>query len=219
MFQKRDKYIPALRYAWLTPLYDPLVRWTVRESTFKRHMIEQARIKPGHRVLDLGCGTGTLTLLIKGLHPEAEVVGLDADPRILRIARAKVARTGLDVTLDQGYSFELPYTDSSFDRVLSSLLLHHLTRENKERTLREVFRILRPGGELYLADWGKPQNRLMRGAFLLVQMLDGFQTTADNVKGLLPEIFSKAGFQEVQQAARYMTLFGSLSLYKAGKPG
>ena len=146
------------------------------------------------------------------------MVGLDGDAKVLEIAKAKVAKSGLGVTLDYGMAFELPYPDDSFDRVLSSLLFHHLTRENKLRTLREVIRVLRPSGELHVADWGKPQNRLMRVAFLSVQMLDGFKTTADNVNGLLPELFSSAGFEVAQELAQYMTISGTLSLYKARKP-
>lgn len=211
-------YIPALKYDWLTSLYDPLLRWTLRESMFKGRLLEQARIDRGHRVLDLGCGTGTLTLLIKSHHPKAQVIGLDADPKVLEIARAKAARAGLDITLDHGMAFELRYPDNFLDRVVSSLLFHHLTRENKVRALSEVFRVLRPTGELHVADWGKAQNGLMRMAFLLVQMLDGFKTTADNVSGLLPELFRAAGFEEVQETARYMTIVGTLSLYRARKP-
>jgi len=146
------------------------------------------------------------------------VIGLDGDSKVLAIARAKAAKAGLDVTLDHGMAFELPYPDDSFDRVFSSLLFHHLTREIKDRTLREVFRVLRPGGELHVADWGKPQNWLMRMAFLFVQMLDGFSTTVDNVSGLLPELFRAAGFEEVQETAQYATIVGTLSLYKARKP-
>lgn len=216
--QNRAEYIPALKYEWLTPLYDPLLRWTMRESTFKRHLVKQAGIERDHRVLDLGCGTGTLTLLIKSHHPKADVFGLDADPKVLEVARAKAARARLKVRLDQGMAFELPYPDASFDCVLSSLLFHHLTRENKQQTLREVFRILRPGGELHLADWGKAQNALMRMAFLFVQMLDGFETTADNIKGKLPELFRAAGFEEVQETAQYTTIVGTLSLYSTRKP-
>ena len=217
MVKNRHAYIPALRYDWLTPLYDPLVRWTLRESTFKRHLVKQGGIERGHRVLDLGCGTGTLTLLIKSYYPRAEVVGLDGDPKVLEAARSKAARARLKVRFDHGMAFELPNPDASCDRVISSLLFHHLTRENKERTLREVFRVLRPGGELHVADWGKAQNKLMRVAFLLVQMLDGFETTADNVSGLLPELFRMAGFVKVEESARYMTIVGTLSLYKAQK--
>lgn len=193
MVKNRDEYIPALKYDWLTPLYDPLIRWTLRESIFKRHLVKQAGIQRSHRVLDLGCGTGMLTLLIKSHHPKADVLGLDADPKVLEVARAKAVKAGLNVKLDHGTAFELPYPDASFDRVISSLMFHHLTRERKERTLREVSRVLRPRGELHVADWGRAQNWPMRVAFLLVQMLDGFETTADNVSGLLPELFRMAG--------------------------
>lgn len=218
MARNRAEYIPALGFQWLTCFYDPVIRWTVRESTFKARLLQQARIERGHRVLDLGCGTGTLTILIKSHHPRAQVIGLDADPKVLEIARSKAARAGLDITLDHGMAFELPYPDHFFDRVVSSLLFHHLTREKKERTSKEIFRVLRLGGELHIADWGKPQNWLMRVAFLWVQLLDGFETTADNVHGWLPELFRAAGFEGVQETARYATIVGTLSLYRARKP-
>src|SRR3972149_904967 len=132
---RREKYIPALGHDWLTPLYDPLLRWVMREETFKRRLIAQADIQPGQRVLDLGCGTATLTILIKQVHPDSEVIGVDADVKVLDIGRAKASKAGVDITLDHGMAFQLPYPDRSFDRVLSSLVLHHLTREDKRRTL------------------------------------------------------------------------------------
>lgn len=214
--KKRDQYITALNYTWLNPLYDNLTRWTMREYTFKRRLVEQAHIRKDHRILDLGCGTATLTILIKGAHPEADVVGLDGDPRILKVARAKVASAGLNITLDYGMAYELPYPDNSFDRVFSSLLFHHLTQENKNRTAKETFRVLRHGGELHVADFGKPDNALMRFISLYMRRLE---KTADNVKGLLPDMFQNAGFDQIEESARYMTVFGSLSLYKARKPG
>ncbi|MGH9883278.1 MAG: class I SAM-dependent methyltransferase, partial [Pyrinomonadaceae bacterium] len=202
---------------WLTPLYDTLIRWTMPESTFKRRLISQTRIKSGHRVLDLGCGTATLTLLIKRTHPEAIVVGLDGDPKILGIAKNKATHANLEITLDQGMSFNLPYSEASFDRVVSSLVFHHLNRDNKVATLNEVHRVLRAGGELHIADFGKPQNGLMRVASFPWQLFDGFKTTADNVNGLMPELMRSAGLVEVHESARYMTLFGTLSLYASRK--
>jgi len=90
------------------------------------------------------------------------------------------------------------------------LFFHHLTPENKRRTLEETFRVLWPTGELHVADWGKAQNTLMRAAFLLVQMLDGFETTSGNVRGELLETFRNAGFEEVRQTCRYVTVLGTL---------
>ena len=190
----------------------------MRETTFKQALVRQARVAKTYRILDLGCGTATLTLLIKQTHPETQVTGLDGDSKALEIARDKVVRSGLAVTLKEGMAFNLPYPDNSFDRIFSSLLFHHLTREAKERTLKEVYRVLRPGGELHVADWGKASNVFMRSAFLLVQFLDGFETTGDNVKGLLPDFFKKAGLQAGQETARYTTMFGTLALYTAWKP-
>ena len=209
-------YIPALKYGWLTSLYDPLLRWVVPESTFKRHLVEEARIKKGQRILDIGCGTATLTIIIKRTHPESEVIGLDGDQRILEIARGKVAKAVLDVTLNQGMAFDLPFADDSFDHVFSSLLFHHLTRENKIRTLREVFRVLRPQGELHVVDFGKPQNIL---TYLISLVVRRFEETSDNIKGLLPEMFRNAGFEQIEETAGYTTIFGGFSLYRAQKPG
>jgi len=213
---KPSQYIPALGRDWLTPLYDPLQRWVMREDQFKRHLIRQAQIKPGHRVLDLGCGTGTLTILIKRTHALAEVVGLDGDPRILAIARAKAAREGAELTLDHGMAFQMPYPDQAFDRVLSSLVLHHLTTENKQRALREVFRILRPGGEVHVVDFGKPHTAW---TCLISRILQRFEQVGDNIKGVLPTMFRQAGLDQVAETARYATLFGTLSLYQGQKPG
>ncbi len=173
-------------------------------------------LKKSHRILDLGCGTATLTILIKKACPEAEVTGLDGDPEILEIARSKVAEAKLDIALDEGMGFELPYPDGSFDRVVSSLVLHHLTHENKTRTFEEILRVLRPGGELHIADFGKPHNAFM---FLISLVFRHLEETSDNIKGLLPEMFRNTGFEHVEETMRFMTVFGTLSLYRARKIG
>jgi ubiquinone/menaquinone biosynthesis C-methylase UbiE len=211
----KEGYIPALGFDWLTPLYDPALKWLFRESRFKRRLIEQAQIQLGHRVLDLGCGTGTLTILVKQRHPETEVVGLDVDAQALEIARKKAAKADVDITWHQGAGHRLPYPGNSFDRVLSSLVFHHLTAEDKRRTSEEVFRVLRPGGELHVVDFGKPHNV---PAFLLSLIVRWFEEVADNIQGLLPGMFRRAGFDPVEETARYASIAGTLSLYRACKP-
>ncbi|HET9532222.1 MAG TPA: class I SAM-dependent methyltransferase, partial [Blastocatellia bacterium] len=156
MMEDSRTYLPAAGHDWMLPLYDPVVKLLGGDAA-RRTLLEQAVIRPGHRVLDIGCGTGTLVTLIKRLHPEVEVVGLDPDPKALARARLKSERTGASVQFDQGYADELPYADASFDRVLSSFMFHHLQRDVKEGTLREVRRVLKPGGSLHLLDFAGPE--------------------------------------------------------------
>ncbi len=84
--------------------------------------------------------------------------------------------------------------------------------------MEEVHRVLKPSGELHIADWGKQPNLLLRSAFLVVQALDGFETTTDNIKGLLPDFMTRAGFENVAETRRVYTSLGSVSLYRATRP-
>ncbi|WP_456425081.1 class I SAM-dependent methyltransferase [Rhodocaloribacter sp.] len=213
-----SKYVPALGFRPLTPCYDAVVGCTTRERTFKRALIRQADIEPGQRILDLACGTGTLSIRIKQACPEAEVVGVDGDPEILSLAARKARRAGVSVRLDEAMSFDLPYPEAHFDRVVSSLFFHHLSWTDKQRTAREVYRILRPGGQFHVADWGKAEHAGMRALFVFIQLLDGFGNTRDNVAGRLPELFEGAGFDEVAKTRTFSTLFGTMALYRAVKP-
>lgn len=209
-----EKYIPALSYDWLTGLYDPVVALTTREGAFKNALVDQAGIADGHRTLDLGCGTATLSILLKQKQPNAVIVGIDGDAKILQIAKKKAHKAGVDITFDEGMSFDLPYEDESFDRIVSSLFFHHLSRESKSETLREVNRVLKPDGEFHVADWGLPTSRLMRGASYLIQFLDGFETTADNFNGLLPKLITDAGFTFVEETVHFNSVFGTIRLHK-----
>lgn len=211
-------YIPALRYESLTRFYDPVLRATLKEDRFKRLLVEQAALQPGHRVLDVGCGTATLTILLKQACAAAEVTGLDGDAKVLDLARTKIEAAGLDITLKQGLGSEAPFPPASFDRVVSSLVFHHLTTEEKRRTLKRVRELLKSGGEVHIADWGKAQNPAMRVAFLAIQLLDGFATTTDNARGFLPTLMTDAGFRAVEETHREMTVFGTLSLYRGLAP-
>ena len=210
-----ENYIPALRWNWLTRLFDPLISITMPERKFKMALIEQAAILSHHRILDFGIGTATLSLMIKETKPSSEVNGVDVDEKILCIAEKKIKKAKAKIFINKYDGVKLPYADISFDRVLTSLVFHHLTAEQKHNSLVEIKRVLKPSGELHIADWGKVSSVLMRSLFFFVQLLDGFKTTSDNVKGLLPSYIENAGFKKVEIKRNYATIFGTLTLYKA----
>jgi len=216
MSARPEGYIPAAGHDWLLPLYDPVLRLLFREEAAKRQLLEQAEVRPGHRVLDVGCGTGTLAILVKTECPEAGVVGLDGDPKALAVARRKVAEAGVDVKLDEGLACELPYPDASFDRVFSSLVLHHLTREHKRRTLAEILRVLAPGGTFHLLDFGRPVSAWERA---LARIAFRSPEVRDNIEGRLAALLRDADFTEVVELARRGTIFASVWYYRAAKAG
>jgi SAM-dependent methyltransferase len=213
--QEASRYVPALGREWLTRLYDPVVKFTTREGAFKDRLLGQADLSGPAHVLDLGCGTGTLAILMKERLPEAGIVGLDGDPKMLERAHEKAERAGAAVQFDQGLSYELPYPDASFDRVLSSLFFHHLERDSKERTIAEVRRVLRPKGELHVADWGAPSNLVMRTLSLSIRFIDGSETTRDNFEGALPRLFGEGGLGQVEMRGQMPTIYGTLAFYSA----
>lgn len=211
------RIVPALGFAVLTPLYDGIMAVTMRERTFRRALVDQAAIIPGQDVLDLACGTGTTTVMMGAREGGARITGMDADPQVLAVAARKARGAGLAIRFDQDLSAQLPCADECFDRVVTGLFFHHLSRDDKAATAREVFRVLRPGGELHVADWERAANPLMRALFLPVQLLDGFPNTRDNVAGRLPDFFRKAGFEGVAETRTIPTAFGTLALYRASK--
>jgi len=216
--QHPERFVPALRFRWLTPFYDFVAALTTRESAFKQLLLQQADPKPGWRVLDLACGTGTLTLMAKQQEPAAIIIGLDGDPQILKIARGKAQKAGLDIDFRQGLSYELPFPDHSFDCVLSSLFFHHLQPDQKDKTCRELARILRPGCKLHVADWGAASGPISRALFYPIQLLDGFSNTADHAAGRLPAYFERASFEQVEVWRNLRTIHGNLSLLSGCAP-
>lgn len=195
----KREYIPAAGKDWRLPLYDPLCKLIGIDSE-KKKLIDQAAIQPNQRILDIGCGTGTLILMIKRLYPDLDITGLDPDPKALKRAKRKLRRRDLRARFDQGFSDALPYPDSGFDRVFSSLMLHHLSGTEKEATLFEVHRVLKPAGSFHLLDFEQREGSKKKL----------FATAAQHQAFL-----KRAGFLQIRREAQKETLLGRIAFYRA----
>lgn len=209
-------YIPALKYNWLTKFYDGLIENFLRENFFKTALLNQASVPNPKSIIDIGSGTGTLTLMLSQKFPDAVVAGIDGDENIIRIANQKNNGIG-KVYFQQGMSYNLPFDEHNADIITSSLMLHHLTDADKLKTLKECLRVLKPKGEMLIADWGKASNPLMRLLFYIVQFLDGFETTTSNTKGMVAEYMKQAGFSQVTVCQKIDTVLGTIDIYKGIK--
>ncbi|HEY6073266.1 MAG TPA: class I SAM-dependent methyltransferase [Anaerolineales bacterium] len=208
------RYIRALSFQWLTPVYDPLIRWTFREQFLKHRLIERAGIQPGQRVLDLGCGTGTLTLMIKQAAPEALVTGLDGDEEVLEIAATKARQAGMQINWDHALAYDLPYPGKSFDIVVSSLVTHHLASREKQLAFKEIHRVLRRGGAFHILDFGRPFSPITR---LQAALMQNLEEARDNFKGQIVPMLAEAGFSTASEEEKYTTLFGPVWFYQTQK--
>lgn len=211
-------YIPALKYDWLTRIYDPVLQLTMPEKKFKGELIAEMNIQPGQRVLDFGCGSLTLSIMAAEHQPKAEFYGVDIDEKILSMARKKLDGRNLPIQPKLYDGGRLPYPDEYFNHVMSSLVFHHLTLRQKHHILEEILRVLKPSGRLHIADFGKPAGVIQRIGFYVVQFLDGFETTNDSVKNVLPEAIRQTGFQQVEEKGLFKTMVGTVRIFSGIKP-
>lgn len=208
-------FVPAAGIRGMTRFYDSVIALTMREGLFRGELRSQvlADLPPDGRVADIGSGTGTFAISLAAAAPAATVIGVDTDPEVLKLAEAKSGARA--VTWKRGGADGLPLEGESCDRVVMSLLLHHLDADAKRAALAEARRVLRPGGRLHVADWGKAQDPAMRAAFFVLQLIDGFPGTRDHVAGHLPSFLNDAGFAGVERHDRLRTAWGSLELLSA----
>ncbi|MGY1633809.1 class I SAM-dependent methyltransferase [Geodermatophilus sp. SYSU D01186] len=187
------EYLPGMGRPWLLPLYDPMTRLLGVQQVHRR-LLDQAALRPGQTVLEIGCGTGNLLLDAKQTQPAATAVGVDPDLSALARAQRKATRRGLAVQLDRGHAEELPYADDSVDVVLSSFMLHHVPAGEQETAVREVVRVLRPGGALHLvdADGHDHEHGGHRGH-------EHHGPARHHGGAALPDLLRRAGFTEVTE--------------------
>ncbi len=211
------EYTPALGYDWLSVWYDLAIKLTMPERKFRNLLVDHLNPVNGEHILEFGFGTGANLLMASKRAPNSHFMGLDIDPKIREIANHKLTKNSLSIPLNLYDGTAFPFESNSFDKVVSCLVFHHLDKEAKLRSLKEIHRVLKPGGKLVIGDWGQAKSRMMRTAFYLVQVLDGFKTTNDNVNGLLPEYIQESGFSDVQEVDHINTKIGSFCYYIGDK--
>ena len=176
-----------------------------------QELVSQANIERGQCVLDIGCGTGTLIVRLKQQYPAVQVVGLDPDAKALRRARKKAGRAGVSVQLDHGFADELPYRERSFDRVFSSFMFHHLDEHEREKTSREVLRVLRPGGSFHLLDFVVDYADGAAHGFF-ERLIGGHALMKTNTNERLLQLIRRAGFTHVTRIKEGSMLFGLMRM-------
>jgi ubiquinone/menaquinone biosynthesis C-methylase UbiE len=206
----------ALRYSFLNRFYDAVTSLTCREKYFKTEMIKLADTSENGPVVDIACGTGTFIGMYRKVHPDARIIGIDADQNILEIARHKT-RDLDSIEYVCSYSNGINLEDESAGAVYTGLFYHHLDYKNKLDTSKEALRILKKNGKYVICDWGRPSNIFTQIGFFMVRILDGFDTTLDNYQGKIPGILSQAGFQNVIEHKSIDTVFGTLRIWSGEK--
>jgi ubiquinone/menaquinone biosynthesis C-methylase UbiE len=204
-------YVPAAGRDWRLPFYDLLAKLLGADQA-RRTLVDQLALRENGRVLDIGSGTGSLAIEIKRAFPRAEVVGLDPDPKALAIARRKATRASMSIQFDRGFADALPYPDASFDVVTSSLMFHHLPPSDKEQALREVRRVLAPGGRFHMLDFAGSGHG---HAGLLARHVHASWQLGDSADARVLELMRSAGLGDPRVVGRRTARLMHMSYYAA----
>lgn len=194
------------------PYYDLAVFVTTlgQDRRLRKTTVDAVLIRPGETVLDIGCGTGAVTLLAKTRTKDGKVYGIDPAPEMISVARQKAARKKLDIDFRVGVIEALPFPDASIDVVTSSLMMHHLPADLKERGLAEIYRVLKPGGRLLIADFLRPTGAFLNHLFIAFTRHHGLKYGIED----LQQPLRNAGFTQITQLDKKVLIIGFVRAVK-----
>lgn len=209
-------FTPALGHSALTPLYDLAIRLLTREQRWRQALVDQINPGKGEAILDVGCGTGTLAIMLKRRAPQARVVGLDPDPAVLATAAQKARRAGVEIEWRLGFARD---ADSlgEFDQLVSALVFHQVPTGEKLAGIRAMFAAARAGGSIHIADYCRQPDWLMRILFRIIQAVDGQANTQANAEGAVEKNIAIFGKAPARPERIVRTPTGAISLFRVRK--
>lgn len=195
-----------MTYEFLTPYYDSILNFIGFGYKQREKIVRLMELKNKEKLLDVGCGTGSLLIVAKKLYPQITAIGIDIDEKILKIAKNKIRKENLKIEFIKTSSGKLPFKDLEFDVVVSSLVFHHLPLDLKIKTIREIKRILKKGGQFLLVDFGKTDDLWINIFYRFIKFLriEESTTLKDNVDGKLPILLKKLGFKTKEVAIQHL---------------
>ncbi|MGE3712878.1 MAG: class I SAM-dependent methyltransferase [Hyphomicrobiaceae bacterium] len=214
-----NSFVPALGWRSLTPLYDPIVRIVTREATWRSAFLAQISPRSDEVILDVGCGTGSLAILLKQSAPGAHIVGLDPDTDILERAAAKAKQAGVEIEWRQGFARDAGQNPGAFDKTVSSLVFHQVPVAEKQAGIDAMIAGTKPSGEVHIADFAAQRSRFMRAAFGVVGRVDGSVNTQPNADGAIERILSGVSPEASIPTAIFRTPLGEISLFRLIRTG
>lgn len=203
-----EKFIPALRFKFLNNLFDRFLKVSMKEKHIKNELINFSKLNKKQTILDFGCGTGTLIKMILEKTPELNIVGLDIDQNILNLATQKLKNYNPQLIKYNGVN--IPYSDNYFDKVLTSLAIHHINTENKILIFKEIRRVIKTKGKIYILDFAKPKDVYSK---FVTSILKFTEPIHDNIEGKISGMLNESGFTDISQNGYYKTTFGPLTIY------
>ena len=215
---KDKNYIPALSFDFLTKFYDTIISLTMPEKNFRNALVEECFEQQSNlNALEFGIGTASNSIIAKKRFPANNITGIDVDTKVLGIAKKKIEFENVEILLIQydGVNSNLP--GENFDLVFSSLVFHHLNRQQKEQAFIEINRLLKKNGKLIFVDWGKPENLFTKLGFFMLRLFDGWSNTKDNYTGNYLNLIRNNGFKRPERIGHFNTVFGTLELVKTHK--
>jgi ubiquinone/menaquinone biosynthesis C-methylase UbiE len=180
----------------MVPSYDSYMRMMTlgRERSLREMTVRLAQVKPGDVVLEVGCGTGTLTLAAKRqVGPSGKVYGIDVIPGMIELSQRKAAQANEDVPFQLGSIDDIPFPANHFDAVMCSFMIFHMSETTRRKGIAEVHRVLKPQGRFFVLDLALPPQPLPRA---IAQTLFGGMLTHD-LRELFP-IMEASGFSGVE---------------------